>query len=86
MNPEQSRGMNEKVTDGARGMFEKATGFVLLFPAAWSCCLVLLLGHGFFWLGCLVDIEEDWRMRLMFGGGGSGRVGRRCRRSSRTRS
>lgn len=32
VNPEQARGMNEKVTDGARGMFEKATGFVLLFP------------------------------------------------------
>jgi len=30
VNPEQSRAMNEKVTDGARGMFEKATGFVLL--------------------------------------------------------
>ncbi|MCJ1365936.1 hypothetical protein MMC16_005061 [Acarospora aff. strigata] len=26
INPEQSRGMNEKVTDGARGMLEKATG------------------------------------------------------------
>ncbi|KAI4124031.1 MAG: hypothetical protein LQ347_005898 [Umbilicaria vellea] len=26
INPEQKRGMNEKVTDGARGMFEKATG------------------------------------------------------------
>jgi len=26
VNPEQSRGMNEKITDGARNMFEKATG------------------------------------------------------------
>lgn len=26
VNPEQSRGMNEKVTDGARGMFEKFSG------------------------------------------------------------
>ena len=26
INPEQSRGMNEKITDGARNMFEKATG------------------------------------------------------------
>ena len=26
INPEQSRSMNEKVTDGARGMFEKVTG------------------------------------------------------------
>lgn len=31
VNPEQKRGMNEKVTDGARGMFEKATGFVSYF-------------------------------------------------------
>ncbi len=28
INPEQSRGMNEKVTDSAREMFEKATGYV----------------------------------------------------------
>ncbi|MCJ1231010.1 hypothetical protein MMC12_007685 [Toensbergia leucococca] len=26
IDPEKQRGMNEKVTDGARGMFEKATG------------------------------------------------------------
>ena len=26
INPEQSRGINEKITDGARNMFEKATG------------------------------------------------------------
>ena len=30
VNPEQSRGINEKITDGARSMFEKATGWVLL--------------------------------------------------------
>ncbi len=28
VDPEKQRGMNEKVTDGARGMFEKATGYV----------------------------------------------------------
>ncbi|MCJ1358677.1 MAG: hypothetical protein MMC33_008677 [Icmadophila ericetorum] len=27
VNPETSRGMNEKITDGARGFFEKATGY-----------------------------------------------------------
>ncbi|KAL6721042.1 hypothetical protein ACLMJK_000142 [Lecanora helva] len=26
VDPEKQRGMNEKITDGARGMFEKATG------------------------------------------------------------
>lgn len=26
INPEQARGVNEKITDGAREMFEKATG------------------------------------------------------------
>ncbi|KAA6409054.1 MAG: hypothetical protein FRX48_07398 [Lasallia pustulata] len=26
INPEQQRGTNEKITDGARGMFEKTTG------------------------------------------------------------
>ena len=30
VNPEQARGVNEKVTDGARGMFEKATGYVTI--------------------------------------------------------
>ena len=29
VNPEAQRGMNEKITDGARGMFEKATGYVI---------------------------------------------------------
>ena len=38
IDPEKQRGMNEKVTDGARGMFEKATGYVLLF----CCCSSLL--------------------------------------------
>ena len=28
INPEQARGTNEKVTDGARGMFEKVSGYV----------------------------------------------------------
>jgi len=28
IDPEKQRGMNEKITDGARGMFEKASGYV----------------------------------------------------------
>ena len=32
VDPTKQRGMNEKITDGARGMFEKATGYVDLFP------------------------------------------------------
>lgn len=30
VDPVKQRGMNEKVTDKARGMFEKATGYVVL--------------------------------------------------------
>ena len=29
VDPNKSRAMNEKITDGARGMFEKATGYVV---------------------------------------------------------
>lgn len=28
INPQQSRGINEKITDSARGLLEKATGYV----------------------------------------------------------
>lgn len=47
MNPEQSRGMNEKVTDGARGMFEKATGFasLLSFLVAFPFLFQAGIGH-----------------------------------------
>ncbi|MCJ1465219.1 hypothetical protein MMC07_003835 [Pseudocyphellaria aurata] len=31
INPEQSRGVNEKITDGIRGVGEKLTGLVLAF-------------------------------------------------------
>ncbi len=37
--------MNEKVTDKARGMFEKATGYVFSLFAS-----VLLWGGGFLWM------------------------------------
>ena len=32
VDPEKQRGMNEKITDGARGMFEKATGYICHIP------------------------------------------------------
>lgn len=41
VDPNKERGVNEKVTDKARGMFEKATGYVLLFV---SLFFVLLMG------------------------------------------
>lgn len=31
MDPAKQRGMNEKITDKARGMFEKATGYESFF-------------------------------------------------------
>ena len=37
VDPAKERGMNEKITDGARGMFEKATGYVtFLCCACWG--------------------------------------------------
>lgn len=52
MDPAKQRGMNEKITDKARGMFEKATGYesflgplflvcgvaVVLYFRLWDCC------------------------------------------------
>ncbi len=32
VDPNKSRAMNEKITDGARGLFEKVTGYVVFPP------------------------------------------------------
>lgn len=42
VDPAKQRGMNEKITDKARGMFEKATGYES-FLAHFSCLFVGLL-------------------------------------------
>lgn len=46
INPEQSRGVNEKVTDGIRGLGEKITGFVLASFCAPDLSPIFLDSHG----------------------------------------
>ena len=45
VDPQKERGVNEKVTDKARGMFEKATGYDSFFPSlAFASVLVFAFG------------------------------------------
>lgn len=47
VDPQKERGVNEKVTDKARGMFEKATGYVILLFFCFVLFRFWFFGFGF---------------------------------------
>lgn len=76
VDPAKQRGMNEKITDKARGMFEKATGyelflgpFFLLFVGLllfcifrlWGCCCFVFSFCG----GVVVCIGSGWALLVV---------------------